>query len=179
MLGHEGPVGWWVSPPHLVIPSSALESELERDCRWMCRRTHPPHSPLTTCDHQSKRPEIRETGTPLGVSNKVGDLSPLVYIRKRACGAFFGMHALSRFTACCDAVVSSEGRRGACLRTLAHARPSAVWPMSGHALLPRPPRRRASRFSPHPPRALPVASLGHETAAGPGSGQRSGVGSEM
>ena len=48
---------------------------------------------LTTCDHQSKRPEIRETGTPLGVSNKVGDLSPLVYIRKRACGAFFGMHA--------------------------------------------------------------------------------------
>ena len=48
---------------------------------------------LTTCDHQSKRPEIRETGTPLGVSNKVGDLSPLVYIRKRAYGAFFGMHA--------------------------------------------------------------------------------------
>ena len=48
---------------------------------------------LTTCGRQSKRPEIRETGTPLGVSNKVGDLSPLVYIRKRACGAFFGMHA--------------------------------------------------------------------------------------
>ena len=44
MLGHEGPVGWCVSPPHLVIPSSALASELERDCRWMCRRTHPPHS---------------------------------------------------------------------------------------------------------------------------------------
>ena len=49
--------------------------------------------PLTTCDHQSEQPEIRETGTPRGVSNKVGDLSPLVYIRKRACGAFFGMHA--------------------------------------------------------------------------------------
>ena len=27
------------------------------------------------------------------VSNKVGDLSPLVCIRKRACGAFFGMPA--------------------------------------------------------------------------------------
>ena len=38
-------------------------------------------------DHQSKRSEIRETGTPRDVTNKVGDLSPLVYIRKRACDA--------------------------------------------------------------------------------------------